>query len=303
MRLRNSLLTLVILSLVSFRCKAQEQADSVEALEYSVLLRLDDGVLQKEIVYADRVREEAFVAVAPPTVPVPGSETLNIYFQPYSMTASNINHGRLWANLGTIGGAMVGALLVLECLPEDATSWNRSEITSVPPFKRWYRNIFVRNPEIDHDDWVFNYLLHPYAGAAYFMAARTAGCNFWQSLAASAFVSTVFWEFGIEAFMERPSYQDIVITPIVGSVIGELFYKLKRDIVADNYHLWGSRFMGRFVAFLIDPVNELLDLFRGNPLMGYQLYAPVNHRTPPVTSSITPTIVKGAPGFQLTLNF
>lgn len=271
-------------------------------LDYSILMRLDEGIEQPQIVYSDRLTAEEYIDIAPVQVAVPDYQDLPLYFRPYSLTTNDPDWGRYWANVGVLAGAMVGTLVVLECLPEDATSWNRHEIQSVPPFKRWYRNIFVRNPEIDHDSWVFNYLLHPYAGAVYFMAGRSAGLNFWRSMLTSAFVSTVFWEFGIEAFTERPSYQDIVITPIVGSIIGELFYRLKRDIVANNYCLFGSPVVGRIVAFLIDPVNEILDLFRGNKLKGYTL-TPDEHKYPDILTTLTPANVGGAPGLSLTISF
>ncbi|HJE39270.1 MAG: hypothetical protein C7K11_05700 [Candidatus Amulumruptor caecigallinarius] len=272
------------------------------------LLQLDDEYLSKSIVYRKQQLDENFLVMAPTIVPTPGPQGLPLYFRPYSMTLNDPDWGRYWANMGLIAGAMCGTLAVLECLPEDATTWNRKELQEIPPFTRWYRNIFVRNPELDHDNWIFNYLLHPYAGAAYFMAARSCGFNFWRSMLSSAFVSTVLWEFGIEAFMERPSYQDIVITPIIGSVIGELFYKLKREIVANDYQLWGSSAIGGIVAFLIDPVNEFLDLFRGNPLRGYHLELDGEHLHDhqggfPVYSSITPTINGSAPGFALSIVF
>ena len=159
----------------------------------------------------------------------------------------------------------MGTLLVLECLPEDATSWNRAELQKVPLFKRWRQHVIEEGPEWDHDKFVFNYVLHPYAGAAYFMSARSCGFNFYQSLLYCTIVSTVGWEYGIEAFMERPSYQELFITPLVGSAIGECFYKLKRHLVNNNYRLFGSPILGNIVAFLIDPVNEVLGLFDGNP--------------------------------------
>ena len=189
---------------------------------------------------------------------------INIYQMPYSLTGSSPDWHRMWINTAVLSGAFVSTLFVLECLPEDATSWNREAIQSVPPFKRWFRNVFKRGPEWDHDNPIFNYVLHPYAGAAYFMSARSQGFNFWQSMLYSACISTIGWEFGIEAFMERPSYQDIVVTPVVGSIIGELFYRLKRNIVSHNYRLAGSPVLGNIVVFLIDPVNEVLGLFRGN---------------------------------------
>lgn len=193
------------------------------------------------------------------------SHKLNIYDLPYSLTGKCYDWKRFWINTATLTGAFVGALVVLECLPEDATNWNRAEIQSVPLFQRWKDHVIKEGPEWDGDKWYFNYLLHPYAGAAYFMGARSCGFNFWQSFLYSAFVSTVEWEYGIEAFMERPSIQDLFITPVVGSLIGECFYKLKRKIVSNGYRLAGSKVLGNVVAFLIDPLNQFLGLFYGNP--------------------------------------
>ena len=191
-------------------------------------------------------------------------QPVSLYTLPYSLTRSEPQWHNLWVNTAVLGSAYVSALLVLQCLPENATSWNRAKITSVPLFKRWWRNNFKLGPEIDGDNAVFNYVLHPYAGAAYFMGARSQGFNFWQSFVYSAAVSTVGWEYGIEAFMERPSIQDLLITPIVGSALGEVFYRVKRSIVSRDYTLGGSRVLGNVVVFLVDPINEVIGLFRGN---------------------------------------
>lgn len=216
-----------------------------------------------------------------------------IYDLPYSRTLSSENWQRLWINTAVLAGAFVGTLAVLECLPEDATTWNRAEIQATPAYKRWFKNIFKRGPEIDHDNPIFNYVLHPYAGAAYFMAARSCGFNFYRSMLYSACISTIGWEFGIEACMERPSIQDIFITPLVGSAIGEIFYRVKRSIVAQDYHLLGSSLLGNTVAFLIDPVNEVIGLFAGNDA----------RRVAKVNSSFIPTITTGAMGFSLAITF
>lgn len=224
---------------------------------------------------------------------------INIYQMPYSLTGSSPNWHRMWINTAVLSGAFVSTLFVLELLPEDATAWNRASISQTPPFKRWYRNIFVRNPEWDHDKWYFNYLLHPYAGAVYFMSARSQGFNFYQSLLYSFCVSTIGWEFGIEAFMERPSYQDLFITPVIGSVFGEMFYKVKRHIVSHDYRLAGSPVLGNVVAFLVDPVNEVIGLFRGNNARKLHLGA---ERTG-VSSSLMPALVNGHPGFTFSCKF
>lgn len=187
------------------------------------------------------------------------------YALPYSVTGNSYDWHRLWINTATLSGAFVGTLFVLECLPEDATSWNRAELQDVPLFKRWHKHVIKKGPEWDHDKFYFNYILHPYAGATYFMAARSCGFNFWKSALYGSIISTVGWEFGIEAFMERPSIQDIFVTPIVGSCIGEGFYHVKRWIVDNNYRLFGSSVLGGILAFLVDPVNEFTGLWLGNP--------------------------------------
>ncbi len=219
---------------------------------------------------------------------------LSLYELPYSLTTSQPDWKRLWINAGIFAGAYAGTLAVLECLPEGATNWNRTEIENTPWHRRWHKNVLVKGPEWDGDDVIFNYILHPYAGAVYFMAARSCGFNFYQSLLFSACVSTIGWEFGIEGSMERPSIQDIFITPLVGSVIGELFYKAKRHIASNGYTLLGSHIIGNIAAFLIDPVNEIVGLFGGNP---------ARQLPHGITSTLAPRIGNGSVGFSFACTF
>ena len=188
----------------------------------------------------------------------------DIYSLPYSLTTHEEKWGRLAANTGVLFAGGLTALAILQMLPEDATAWNKEAITSVPLFKRWVNHV-KEGPVIDKDNPIFNYCLHPYAGAAYFMSARSQGFNFLGSFLYSAFISTVFWEYGVEAFMEIPSIQDLIITPCCGAIIGEGFYRCKRWIVDNGYEILGSRALGYILAFIVDPVNECLGYFRGNP--------------------------------------
>ncbi len=224
----------------------------------------------------------------------------SVYMFPYSWRRTcDPNWHRMWVNTAVLTGAFVSTLFVLEMLPEDATAWNRREIESKPFYKRWADNIFRLNPEIDHDNLVFNYVLHPYAGAAYFMAARSCGFNFFQSMLYSALISTVGWEFGIEACMERPSYQDIIITPLVGSLFGELFYHAKRHIVDHDYTLCGSRLLGNIVVFLVDPVNEVVNLFRGS----YERRLHLGRKPALPSDGLTSSIVPVPGGLSLSLRY
>lgn len=196
------------------------------------------------------------------TVPQPSYKP-TIYDLPYSLSENMPNVKKLVINTATLYAAGVLTLGVLELLPEDATAWNKKEIRDTPLFERWWNHV-REGPVWDKDNWVFNYILHPYGGAAYYMSARTQGCSAINSFLYGFAVSTIFWEYGIEAFNEIPSYQDMFITPIVGAIMGEAFYKLKRRILQDDTSLFGSRLLGNITLFLIDPVNEVLGLIYGN---------------------------------------
>lgn len=192
------------------------------------------------------------------------SRQLTLYDLPYSRKTRMENWKRLSYNTATFVGAGILTLFVLECLPEGATAWDKSELKHTAFWHR-YGNHVKQGPVWDKDNFVFNYILHPYGGAVYYMGARSNGFNMLGSFLYSSFVSNVLWEYGIEAFMEIPSIQDLMVTPIVGSLVGESFYRLKRKIVRDDYTLFGSKAVGATVAWLIDPLNEFVSLFAGNP--------------------------------------
>lgn len=249
-------------------------ADTLRVVTVSDLIVKSQPVGENMIIERDTaISDEVEVSFNPPEAPKLEVETPlsardtialisgyphSIYSRPLSWTYSEPWWHGMWINTAVLTSAFVGTLFVLELLPEDATAWNRAEIANVPFYKKWYENIFKKGPEWDHDLFIFNYVLHPYAGAAYFMCARTCGFNFWQSMLYSAMISTFGWEFGIEACMERPSYQDIFVTPVIGSLFGEGFYRLKRLLVDNNYELFGSELLGHIAAAFLDPVNEIL---------------------------------------------
>lgn len=197
------------------------------------------------------------------SVMAPGNVKPDIFDYPYSRTLSVPNWKRLWINTSILMGAGVATMCVLEALPSESTAWNKHNNTTVPLFKRWVNHVKA-GPVWDGDNYIFNYVLHPYAGAAYYMGARGLGFNCLGSFLYSFCISTFFWEYGFEAFNEIPSVQDLVITPLVGSLVGEGFYLVKRHIVRNGYRLAGSRVLGYIVAFLVDPINETVGYFRGD---------------------------------------
>lgn len=190
-------------------------------------------------------------------------ESSTLYAYPYSSTRRCENWTRVWENTAVLFGAGFATLGILEVLPENTTAWNKSERKQVPFFKRWWNHVKV-GPVWDSDLPLFNYILHPYAGGAYYMSARSQGFNVLGSFIYCTAISTCFWEYGIEAFNEVPSIQDLIITPIGGMVVGEAFYLAKRHIVSHDYRLLGSRVLGNIAVVLVDPVNEVLGFIFGN---------------------------------------
>lgn len=155
-----------------------------------------------------------------------------------------------------IVGLGVVTLGLLFMMPESVTKWDRDELSSGKLGSNWKENV-KNGPVMDKDDWYINYLGHPISGATYHIIARNAGLSKWESFGYSVFMSTVFWEYGLEAFAEKPSIQDLILTPVVGSLLGEFFYSTVQKINANNGELMGSRKLGSAVKILADPSKPM----------------------------------------------
>jgi len=158
-----------------------------------------------------------------------------------------------------IGAAVIvfGALWVS---PESFSNWDKEEIKQKGIAYKWKENVKA-GPVMDQDTWFINYVTHPYSGAIYYMTARSSGFTIFESFGYSVLMSTFFWEYGIEAFAEIPSTQDLIVTPIVGSAMGEGFFYAKKSILKNDKKVLKSRFLGKTTLFLMDPFNTILDGF------------------------------------------
>jgi hypothetical protein len=185
----------------------------------------------------------------------------SIYQRPYSSTENQIDYDIIKGNMWTMGGASLITLGALYLAPSSFTNWDKSEADSSNLFRKWKQNV-SDGPVMDKDDFFLNYVTHPYSGAIYYMGARSAGANIYYSFLFSTLLSTFFWEYGIEAFAEIPSKQDLIITPVAGSIFGEGFYLVKRHIVANDGKLLSSKVFGSTISFIIDPLTEVSSLFR-----------------------------------------
>lgn len=187
----------------------------------------------------------------------PKEPETTIYQRPYSLDENIVDKHRLYRNTEALFAAGVGTMAFLYVMPSSFTHWDDEDNSN--PFKKWWKNV-SHAPVWDKDDIFLNYVTHPYAGAIYYMGARSVGANATNSFLYSFLLSTFFWEYGLEAFAERPSIQDLIVTPVFGALLGEGFYKAKRHILENDKQLYGSRFLGVTTLFLIDPITEVSDL-------------------------------------------
>lgn len=164
----------------------------------------------------------------------------------------------------------VAAFVALTLLPPELEGFE--DFTWDGAGDRWKDNV-TAGPEWDDDHWGYNFVLHPLWGAHTYGIARHAGFSPMESFAYSVFVSTVLWEYGIEAIEVRPSIQDLIITPVVGSLLGEFFYQKSQEIKRNGGTLWGSHFWGDVALFVMDPGGAAMDA--ANNLFGHDVFEDV----------------------------
>lgn len=189
------------------------------------------------------------------------------YFQSYPESQSNItpiyppatrDFKKLTINTGLFIGTTVVVFGILYVLPESATQWDKEQMKKEGITQKWKSNV-KKGPVIDNDNFFFNYVTHPWCGAGYYMTARSCGFKWYESFGYSVFMSTCFWEYGVEAFAEIPSVQDIIITPVVGSVFGEGCFYAKKSIIRHDKKILKSKILGLAALFCMDPFNTVVD--------------------------------------------
>lgn len=176
----------------------------------------------------------------------------------------------IWRDTEILVGAQVVVTGIVYTLPESVSSWNRNQKKS--SFKKYSRN-FV-DPVFDKDKFYLNYVFHPYWGATYYIRARERALDRQQSFVYSAIASTIF-EFGIECFFEKPSFQDLIATPVAGSLIGAYLFEPWREAIRRKPELnWYDHAALVFtdpVGVLSSGVERLFDI--KSPVRG-GLYVP-----------------------------
>jgi len=160
--------------------------------------------------------------------------------------------------LQILGGSFIVGLWLL---PENISKWDHSKIQEKSLYKSWSDNI-SSGPVIDQDEWYINYIGHSLSGAYFYTLARNNDLTIGESAAFNFLMSTVYWEYGVEAIFEVPSTQDLLITPILGSFLGEGFYQIQQNIYENNGEVLGSTRLGNFFLILLNPEGSLADFLR-----------------------------------------
>jgi hypothetical protein len=136
-------------------------------------------------------------------------------------------------------------------------------IVSDPNKQDWdYINIGDRSLHVDvkFDNNMFrtNFLLHPMAGTLSYWIARSNGLDVYASFASSALSSATF-EFLLE-WLEKPSINDLIVTPFGGVAAGEFFFHLGDYL---NSALDGGSTAQRAFAFTVGAPQAIHDAMDG----------------------------------------
>jgi len=130
----------------------------------------------------------------------------------------------------------------------------------IEPDETWHRfsfqnflDAYTRPPEDDKDSWIFNYILHPLWGSETYLRLRMNGCSWWQSWLFSNAMS-VLWEYGFESWNTHPSIQDLLITGNIGSVLGEIRFRVLVSVKDMR-----PSFLRNSLWFLLDPFQSIID--------------------------------------------
>lgn len=164
---------------------------------------------------------------------------------------------------------MTATMGVLWMLPGSVTGWDKEAIVNSKGVLGLYEANIKAGPVIDKDDWQFNYIGHPVSGAAYYVMARHNGLSQMKAFGYSVMMSTFFWEYGFEAVAEIPSIQDLFITPIIGSIMGEMLYRMSLTLEEKQSGLLGNKSVKKFVRVLLNPMGAVSTKI--NRVMGSQV--------------------------------
>ena len=130
-----------------------------------------------------------------------------------------------------IAGIYAGAFAIMWNLPDETTNWEKDDMGER------FLDAFSRAPVWDEDEWVTNWVLHPWWGMWVYQTER----NYGESPLRSFLVATahsVAFEYIVEAWTENPSIQDLLSTSPIGALMGELVHRWIQRAGRDGFSRW-----------------------------------------------------------------
>ncbi len=230
-------------------------------------------------------------------------ETSESYAEPYKMNFAESAENDLVTETRNIAIMMAGTMGALWVLPEAITNWHKDDFDADHDIFEGYKKNITHKPVYDIDSNFINYVAHPFSGSVYYSIARNTGLSPLKSFGYSALISTFFWEYGFESLIEKPSIQDLIITPIIGSIIGEIFYKWSLKIKENNGRAMGSEKLGSVMLFLLNPgvviSKKINQFFEHEIIKNFESDIVVKKIDVPLSTTEKSTYI----GFELRFNF
>ncbi|ALO34956.1 ubiquitin-protein ligase [Colwellia sp. MT41] len=221
--------------------KAQSQTDS--DIEFTAEISVEN-------------LDEIYREMASNTLWENSTPAADFYDSPFQLSifsdANGEDSDRLWSQTNSIFTYGFGVIGIIALLPEEISNWDKEEGI----IGKWSDNVKA-GPVWDRDTGMLNLIGHPYFGGVYYQVARKSGYRQWDAFLYSAIMSTFYWEYGIEAFAETPSIQDLVITPVLGWAYGEWAFNTEMDIREQGGTVLGSSMLGSTALFFLDPVDSM----------------------------------------------
>jgi len=152
-------------------------------------------------------------------------------------------HVGIWKKVGRaelfIGGVELAGIAVLVASPKEVTGWSPDWTQDA------WRNLkrsFSTFPVWDDDDWQLNYIGHPVAGSFYYNSLRSQNASIFHSFL-FATAQSFIWEYFIEATAEKPSAQDLIVTPIAGAILGESTHLFTMNMRRNGFNFFEKIFV------------------------------------------------------------
>jgi hypothetical protein len=155
---------------------------------------------------------------------------------------------------GTLTGLSLVGIGVYAFAPESFTGTEKDGAweDAVEHFKE----AWTKPPVFDKDPWTVNYPGHSWFGMTYYLSQRNYGESPLYSFLFSTFTSTCF-EYFIESWSERPSINDLIVTPVVGSILGELVFRATQHMRKDGFTK-----AEKILVTIINPLHVLQNGYR-----------------------------------------